>query len=56
MIIHCLACGKSVSSNSHRCPYCMIDINQLALEANGIENTENLKDRVKGLMFGMVHK
>lgn len=57
MIIHCLGCGKSVSSKSHNCPYCFSEITDLTLELNGIETKLKFKERMRELVFGLVtHK
>ena len=56
MIIHCLSCGKSISSNGHNCPYCFAQMTEVTLELNGIEEKVNFKERVKDLVFGLVHK
>jgi hypothetical protein len=47
MIIHCLTCGKSVSSNHLACPYCKSEITDLCLEANGIEVKAKAMDKLK---------
>lgn len=56
MIIHCLSCGKAVSSNSLSCPYCYSEINSLTLEMNGIEEKTKLKEKVRNLIVQFVHK
>jgi len=56
MIIHCLSCGKTTSSNLHRCPYCVAEISNLTLELNGIEEKTGLSDKVRNLVFGFVHR
>lgn len=58
MIIHCLSCGKSISSNGHNCPYCLAHFTDLTLAMNGIEEKANLREKMKELVlgFGFVHK
>lgn len=56
MIIQCLSCGKSVSSNGHKCPYCMTHINEMTFEMNGIKEEPKLRERVLDLVLGFVHK
>ncbi len=56
MIIHCLDCGKSVSSKSHSCPYCFSEISELTKELNGLGEKVNLKEKVADLVFGLVYK
>lgn len=56
MIIHCLSCGKSVSSHSFKCPYCLAEINGFTLEMNGIEGKGKLKEKMLELVLGFVHK
>ena len=56
MIIQCLSCGKSVSSNAHKCPYCMTHINEMTFEMNGIKEETKLREKVLDLMLGFVHK
>jgi hypothetical protein len=56
MIIQCLSCGKSVSSNAHKCPYCMAHINEMTFEMNGIKEETRLRERVMDMMLGFVHK
>jgi uncharacterized OB-fold protein len=56
MIIHCLSCGKSISSLSHHCPYCTSEITQFTMELNGIEEKAKFKERMKELVFGLVQK
>lgn len=55
MIIHCLSCGKAISSQLCNCPYCYTEITDLTKELNGIVEKEDIKERMKGLMFGLVH-
>lgn len=52
MIIHCLSCGKSTSTNLHRCPYCCSEISETTLELNGVQCKEKNKSRVAGFVFG----
>ena len=47
MIIHCLSCGKSVSSHQLACPYCKSEISDMTLEANGIQARSKVAERVK---------
>lgn len=47
MIIHCLTCGKSVSSNHLACPYCKSEITDLCLEANGMEVKAKAMEKLK---------
>lgn len=56
MIIHCLSCGKSVSTNSHSCPYCFCEITDITLEMNGIQEKVNFKDKVRDLVLNFVHR
>jgi RNA polymerase subunit RPABC4/transcription elongation factor Spt4 len=56
MIIHCLDCGKSVSSKSHSCPYCFSEISELTRELNGLAEKVNFKEKMTELVFGLVHK
>lgn len=57
MIIHCLSCGKSVSSNSFKCPYCLCEINGMTLEKNGVVMEESrLKERLKSLVLTFANK
>lgn len=56
MIIHCLSCGKAVSSKSLCCPYCYSEITNITLEMNGIKEDTKIKEKVKGLMVQYVHK
>lgn len=56
MIINCLSCGKSVSSNCHDCPYCRCEISDLTLELNGVVTKSNLKEKVLNLVLNFVHK
>lgn len=56
MIISCLSCGKSVSSNGHSCPYCRCEISIATLQLNGIETKENLTERVLDLVLNFVHR
>lgn len=56
MIIHCLSCGKSISSHGHNCPYCLAQVTEITFELNGIEQKGNLRERMRNLVFGLVHK
>lgn len=56
MIIHCISCGKSISSHGHCCPYCTCELNDLTYEFNGIEEKANFKERMRNMVFGLVHK
>lgn len=56
MIIQCLSCGKAVSSNSSRCPYCMTQITELTYEMNGIAEKTKLREKMIDMVFGLVHK
>jgi len=56
MIIQCLCCGKSVSSKTNKCPYCLAEVNNFTLEKNGLEVNESLRDKVYNLVLGLVHK
>ena len=56
MIIHCLSCGKSISSHGHNCPYCLSQVNELTLELNGIQEKPGFKEKMKQLVFGLAHK
>lgn len=56
MIIHCLSCGKAVSSNTFNCPYCYSEITGLTLEMNGIEEKAKFKEKVRDLIVQFVHK
>ncbi len=56
MIIHCLSCGKSVSSHSHACPYCFCEISDITLEMNGIETKSKIKERMRDLVLNFVHR
>jgi uncharacterized OB-fold protein len=56
MIIHCLSCGKAVSSNSLGCPYCHSEITSLTLEMNGIEEKVRFKEKVRDLVVQFVHR
>jgi len=55
MIIHCLSCGKCISSHGYKCPYCTAEISELTLERNGIniekpKITRRFKDLIRGLV------
>ena len=54
MLIHCLSCGKSISTNMHRCPYCCSEISEDTLKMNGVEVKDNFKNKVSNLVFGYV--
>jgi hypothetical protein len=56
MIIHCLSCGKAISSKGFHCPYCRSEVNSQTMEMNGIEEKSNLKERVRNLMLQFVHR
>lgn len=57
MIIHCLACGKPISSNGHNCPYCYSEISEITLEMNGIEEKSRMRERFLDLLtLGFTHK
>ncbi len=57
MIIHCLSCGKCVSSNMHNCPYCISEINDQTLAMNGIAVQERPRIREKfAMMVGLASK
>lgn len=56
MIIHCLPCGKAVSSNSLCCPYCYSEISDLTLEANGIMEKAKLTEKLREMMLQFGHK
>lgn len=56
MIIHCLTCGKSISSHGHSCPYCCSQLTDLTLEINGIEDRSNFKAKMKDMVWGLVRK
>lgn len=56
MIIHCLSCGKAVSSNGLCCPYCYSEISPLTLEMNGLAEKTKLSEKVKDLALQFVHK
>ncbi len=56
MIIHCLSCGKAVSSHSLSCPYCFSEISNITLEMNGLEEKRQLKEKVRDLVLQFVHK
>lgn len=56
MIIHCLSCGKSISSKGLTCPYCFSEITDLTFELNGIQEKTKLKERMRELVLGLVHK
>lgn len=52
MIIHCLTCGKSISSNILACPYCKAEVTVFTLESNGIEQKERVMEKLK---LGFLH-
>lgn len=54
MIIHCLSCGKTISTNLHRCPFCCTEISDITLQLNGVECKDNIKSKVGNLVFGFV--
>ena len=56
MIIHCLSCGKSISSQGHNCPYCMAQMTELTFELNGMQVKGNFKEKMREMVFGLVHK
>lgn len=56
MVIHCISCGKSISSYLHHCPYCLSEVNEIMLEVNGIEEKGKLKEKMRELVFGFVHR
>lgn len=56
MIIHCLSCGKAVSSHGLCCPYCYSEISQVTLEMNGLEEKAKLKEKMKDLVLQFVHR
>ncbi|MFA5947733.1 MAG: hypothetical protein WC806_02055 [Candidatus Gracilibacteria bacterium] len=56
MIIHCLTCGKSVSSHHFKCPYCCAEISEITMEANGIELKENTKEKFMNIMLRFANK
>lgn len=58
MIIHCLSCGKSISSHGLACPYCYCEVTDITFELNGIEekSATGLKDKMMNLVLGLVHK
>lgn len=56
MIIQCLSCGKSVSSNAQKCPYCFSHINETTFEMNGIKEEVKIREKVLDMMLGFVHK
>jgi len=47
MIIHCLACGKCVSSHQLACPYCKAEITDTVLETNGVEMKPRMAEKIK---------
>lgn len=56
MIIHCLSCGKAVSSRPLCCPYCYSEITPLTLEMNGLQEKAKLKEKAIDLVLQFVHK
>ncbi len=54
MIIHCLSCGKTISTNMHKCPYCCSEISEDTLQMNGVDTRDRLKDKMVNLVFGYV--
>lgn len=56
MIIHCLGCGKCISSKTQHCPYCLAELTELTLEMNGIQEKTRIKERMLEMVFGLVHK
>lgn len=56
MIIHCLACGKAVSSQTLCCPYCYSEITSLTLEKNGIEEKagRSVSEKMRELVLQFV--
>jgi len=57
MIIHCLACGKSISSHQLACPYCKAEVGDFTLQANGIAIKSKTAERIKiGFLQALAHK
>lgn len=57
MIIHCLECGKSVSSKMNKCPFCITSICTKTLQVNGIrEEAKPRVNRFRSLVFSFVNK
>ncbi|MFA6991845.1 MAG: hypothetical protein WC269_01005 [Candidatus Gracilibacteria bacterium] len=56
MIIHCISCGKAISSEINNCPYCTSEITEFTLEVNGHEEKKKIKEKMLNLMFGLVQK
>ncbi|MBT3865237.1 hypothetical protein HOF67_04385 [Candidatus Peregrinibacteria bacterium] len=57
MVIHCLTCGKSISSRQLACPYCKAEVTDLTLGANGIEYKEKISEKVKiGFLHALARK
>jgi hypothetical protein len=56
MIIHCLSCGKAISSEKPSCPYCLAEVSDITLEINGLKTNTKIKESVLDLVLGFVHK
>lgn len=55
MIIHCLTCGKCISSRVSNCAYCTAEVTDLTLEMNGIEVEQpTITNRFRELVLGLV--
>jgi RNA polymerase subunit RPABC4/transcription elongation factor Spt4 len=57
MIIHCLSCGKCISSQGKNCPYCLAQITDITMELNGMQTDKsNFKEKMRELVLGIVYK
>jgi len=56
MIIHCLSCGKCVSDNLHRCPYCVSEITEDTLELNGVQSKIQVRERFLDKVLSLVYR
>ncbi|KKQ68040.1 MAG: hypothetical protein US89_C0011G0021 [Candidatus Peregrinibacteria bacterium GW2011_GWF2_38_29] len=59
MIVNCLNCGKSVSSNMRNCPYCKWECEEALLRemtASVVQQNykEILKNKLKGAILGVM--